>query len=134
MNLSVDSRYQHCASFETAASRLSQDEVFLAHDHPVGERIASSMMTLDVQTRSKMRTCRAIRCCSVLCCSVLPTPRTRGVRGIITELVMDPARRLIGCCRGPISVAANAPLRHFRQDVILGAIRKAGRLIDERDG
>jgi hypothetical protein len=60
VNLLVDSRYQHCASFETAASRLSQDEVFLAQDHPVGERIASSMgwVTLHVQTRSKMRTCR----------------------------------------------------------------------------
>jgi hypothetical protein len=46
----------------------------------------------------------------------------------------DPARGLIGCCRGAISVSANAALRHLRQDVILGAIRKAGRLLDERDG
>jgi hypothetical protein len=30
--------------------------------------------------------------------------------------------------------SANGPLRHLRQDVILGAIRKAGRLLDERDG
>src|SRR5271167_2421587 len=31
----------------------------------------------------------------------------------LTELLLDPARTLIGCCRGEISLSANAALRHL---------------------
>jgi hypothetical protein len=97
----------------------------------VGERIASSMGWGDTRRADPVEDAHLSGDLMLFGLADTANPQRAGHH---LETGDGPCVQFNRRLRGAISVSANAALRHLRQDVILGAIRTAGRLLDERDG